>query len=260
VIVRATIGFLLAALIALAGRLARSLSPSGAIAATIVGTISVAAGWTWGALLIVYFAASTALSHLGRAQKESRTASLIEKGGARDAAQVLANGATFAVAALFVLIEPDARWIALGAGSLAASAADTWATEIGTLYGGSPRSILTWRVIPVGTSGGMSLIGTLAAIVGAVFVALAAAALGWTWAVCRSVMIGGFAGALFDSLLGATVQTRRWCDACNRETERLVHDCGAQTRTRRGVSWMNNDIVNLLSNIVGGLLATTLWG
>ncbi len=258
-IARALSGFAIAGLIALVARRTRSLAPSGAIVATIIGTLAVAAGWSWGVLLIVYFASSTALSHLGRSAKEQRTASIVAKGGARDAAQVLANGGTFAASALFLLLEPDVRWIALGAGSLAASAADTWATEIGTLLGGNPRSILTWRTIPVGTSGGVSLIGTVAAAAGAAFIGLVAASLGWTWLVCRNVMIGGIAGAFIDSLLGATLQSRRWCDACSRQTERVVHDCGAQTRAQGGFSWMNNDVVNFLSNAAGGLLAMILW-
>jgi hypothetical protein len=106
---RAMSGFLVAALIALAARLTRSLAPSGAIAAVILGTLAVAAGWSWGVLLIVYFASSSALSHFGRASKEGRTASVVAKSGARDAAQVLANGATFAAAALFLSISYQPR-------------------------------------------------------------------------------------------------------------------------------------------------------
>jgi uncharacterized membrane protein len=106
-------GLALAALISVVARRARSLSSSGAVAATVVGTLAVVAGWSWGGLLIVYFAASTALSRLGKASKERRTASIIAKVGARDATQVLANGALFAAAALAMAIRPDVRWICL---------------------------------------------------------------------------------------------------------------------------------------------------
>jgi uncharacterized protein (TIGR00297 family) len=255
---RTFVGLALAALISVVARRSRSLTSSGAIAATAVGTIAVAAGWSWGTLLIVYFAVSTALSRVGRASKERRTASIIAKGGARDATQVLANGAMFAAAALAATMRPDVRWIALGAGSLAASAADTWATEIGTLYGGNPRSILTSRIVPVGTSGGVSAIGTVAAVAGAVFVGLVVAALGLASMVARNVMIGGLAGAIVDSLLGATMQSRRWCDVCQLETERMVHDCGTSTRHLRGFVWLDNDLVNFLSNAAGGLIAAIL--
>jgi uncharacterized protein (TIGR00297 family) len=253
------IGLVLAALIAAAARRTRSLSASGAIAATVVGASAVAAGWSWGALLIIYFASSTFLSHLGRAVKERRTVSMVAKGGERDAVQVLANGGMFAAAALIMLLRPDVRWIVLGAGSLAASAADTWATEIGTLYGREPRLILPpWRAVAAGTSGGLSLIGTIGGIGGALLVALAAVALGWTTAVGGLVVVGGVAGTLIDSLLGATLQSRRWCDTCERRTERIVHDCGADTRRAGGLSWLDNDMVNFLSNATGGLLAALL--
>jgi len=256
----ALVGLIAAATIAFVARAARSLTTSGAIAATVIGTLAVTAGWNWGALLILYFLSSTVLSRLGRAEKEARTSSVVAKGGQRDAIQVLANGGVFAMAAIAMLVVPDVRWIALGAGSLAAAAADTWATEIGTLYGGTPRSILTWRPVPAGTSGGVSAIGTLAALAGATFIAMIARMLGWTPWVANMVAVGGIAGAMVDSVIGATIQSRRWCDACGRETERIAHDCGAETRQLRGLPWLDNDIVNFVSNAVGGILAALLAG
>jgi len=255
---RAIEGFLLAAVIALLARRARSLSSGGAVAATAIGTLAVSAGWSWGALLIAYFVASSLISHLGRAVKEQRTASVVAKSGERDAVQVMANGAVFAAAAVVMVIHPGARWAALGAGALAASAADTWATEIGTLYGGEPRALLGWRRVPRGTSGGVSWIGTVAAIAGAVFIAAAAIVLGWPRSSAAAIIAGGVAGAFVDSLLGATIQCRRWCERCERETERDVHDCGVQTRPLRGVPWVNNDVVNLASGAAGALLAALL--
>jgi uncharacterized membrane protein len=69
---------------------------------------------------------------------------------------------------------------------------------------------------------------------------------------------GGLAGVLVDSLLGATVQRRRWCPACERQTERTTHDCGTPTAPRGGLAWLDNDMVNLLSNAAGGLVALAL--
>jgi uncharacterized protein (TIGR00297 family) len=252
---RTLIGALVALVIALVARQTRSLSAGGAIAATVLGTIAAAAGWMWAVLLIVYFVSSTALSHLGGGEKERRTSSVVDKGGERDAAQVAANGGPFAIGALLSLLHPDTRWLALGVGSLAASAADTWATEIGTLCGGQPRSILTFEPLAPGLSGGITAIGTLASVVGAMFVVLAADALGLTRTTAIGPALGGVVGSLVDSLLGAVAQERRWCVACGSATERATHDCGCVTRRQRGLGWMTNDVVNFISGAAGGLLA-----
>jgi uncharacterized protein (TIGR00297 family) len=252
------LGFALALVISVIARRARSLSTGGAVAATVIGTIAVSAGWSWGALLIIYFVSSSLLSRFGRVRKQKRTESILEKGGERDAVQVSANGAMFAGAALAMIVRPDVRWIALGIGSLAASAADTWATEIGTLSTKEPRSLTTWRRVPAGTSGAVSAPGTLAMIAGALFIGAASYALGWTLEIAGRVVIAGIFGALVDSVLGATVQARRWCETCSRETERVTHDCGTPTRHLRGVPWLDNDIVNFLSNAAAGLFAALM--
>ena len=194
-----------------------SLSAGGASPRRVDRHAAVAAGWNWGALLILYFASSTALSRVGRAEKERRTAAIVAKGGERDAVQVLANGGVFAARrASRCVVRPDVRWVALGAGALAASAADTWATEIGTLYGGQPRSILTGVASPPGTSGGVSLAGTARVRrrrgvhrAGHVAGHLRADRRVFVAARCSSAAV---AGAIADSLLGATLQSRRWCD------------------------------------------------
>jgi uncharacterized protein (TIGR00297 family) len=252
---RALIGAVLALVIALSAFRARSLSPGGAAAAVAVGTLAAAAGWMWAVVLIVYFASSSALSHLGRAEKERQTRRIAAKGAERDAAQVTANGAGFAIGALLSLVHPNVGWLALGVGSLAASAADTWATEIGTLYGGTPKSILSFETLDRGLSGGVTPLGTLAAAVGACFVAAVACAMGVASRAGVAIATGGFAGAIIDSILGASVQARRWCPTCECVTERTVHDCGTPTSANRGFAWFGNDAVNLVSGILGGLLA-----
>lgn len=254
-IVRAAAGALIAAAIAAGAWRSGSLSRSGAAAAFVVGTIAIAAGWVWGALLILYFVSSSLLSRMGAALKAQRSGAIVEKGGARDAAQVLANGAVFALAALLQLIHPSALWLAAGAGALASSAADTWGTEIGMLSKSFPRLVTTWRRVPTGTSGGVSATGLVATVAGALFIALA------VWLVQRNVhlalavSLGGLAGAFADSMFGALWQSRRFCVHCNSATERLVHDCGARTERTGGLAWLNNDGVNAACTLVGSLVS-----
>lgn len=254
---RAAIGAVFSTLVALAARRARTLATSGAIAAAVVGTLSVAAGWSWGALLLSMFVSSSALSRLGEREKAERVGSVVEKGGDRDARQVFANGGVYAVAALGSLIVPSPIWYSIGAGALAASAADTWATEVGTLAGRDPISILSGRRVAPGTSGGISLVGTAAGIGGAAFIGAATALVRWP-APVAAVVAGGMAGALADSLLGATVQARRWCEQCAASTERVVHSCGTPTRHAGGLAGFDNDAVNAVCSGVGALVALLL--
>lgn len=255
---RLVAGLLVAAGIALTAWRTRSLSASGALAATLVGAASVAAGWRFGALVIAYFAVASALSNLGKDAKARRTGSVVEKGGARDATQVLANGGVFTALALATTAGPaGVGLIGAALGALAASSADTWGTEIGTLYGREPRSILTWRVVPAGTSGAVSAAGSLATVGGAAFVALVAHLLGFG-VPGIAVAMGGTFGAAADSLIGARLQARRWCASCERETERRVHDCGRPTARAGGASWMSNDAVNLVATLAGAAATAAL--
>ena len=168
------LGVVLASAIAAVAFRARALSADGAGAAVITGTVAVAAGWSWGVVLVAYFASSSLLSRFRSNRKERLTGGRLEKAGPRDATQVLANGGVFALAAIGYRLAPDPLWQALAAGALGASAADTWATEIGTLAPHKPRSILDWRPVETGTSGGVTAQGLVAGITGAGFVALVA--------------------------------------------------------------------------------------
>jgi uncharacterized protein (TIGR00297 family) len=252
---RAGVGLVAAIVIALLARRAGALTSTGASAAMIVGTASVAAGWSWGALLILFFVTGSALSHISAARAPARRHAIVEKHERRDAAQVLANGGVFAAAALGSLLTQSPTVMALGAGSLAAATADTFATEIGAFARGDPRSIFTGRRVPAGTSGGVTWLGTSASVAGASLVALGSLALGWPVRVAVAALVAGVIASIIDSLLGATVQARRWCRACSALTERPVHDCGAVTHPAAGIRWLGNDAVNVACTLAGGLLA-----
>jgi uncharacterized protein (TIGR00297 family) len=254
VIERALAGFLLAGAIALAARHTRSLSTSGAIAAVAVGTSAAIAGWGWAALVIVFFVLSSALSRYRRSAREAKIAGIVEKSDERDGYQVLANGGVFALGALFGASTGNPMWGVAALGALAAAASDTWATEVGTLAGGSPRSIVTLAPLAPGTSGGVTIAGTLASAVGSAMVAGVAYLTG-VGASPGAVFLGGMAGSLADSLAGATIQERRWCDLCDCGTERRNHSCGSATRVIGGVPGIRNDFVNVLCTLVGAAVA-----
>ena len=143
-------------------------------------------------------------------------------------------------------------------GAIAASTSDTWATEVGTLYSASARSVLSGRRVQAGTSGGITAVGTMAGVGGASFIAVLSVALALPASSAAAALAGGIGGSLLDSVLGATVQSRKWCAQCGRETERTVHTCGAMTEHRRGLARFDNDGVNLLGSAAGAAIGA-LW-
>jgi len=260
------LGLLFAIIIAFLARRARSLSRSGAYAAVLVGTLIFGlGGWQWAIILLTFFISSSALTRLFGKRKAALNEKF-EKGGQRDAAQVLANGAVASLFAGLHFFFPAAAWPWLAfAASMAAVNADTWATELGVLNPTPPRLITNGKPVDRGTSGAISFYGTLSALAGAALIAILAAVLDPhvqpSLITYRFLLItfAGIAGALFDSLLGATVQAIYHCPKCDKETERHpVHTCGMETVQIRGWKWLNNDMVNLACAVVGAALGMIL--
>lgn len=243
------IGFTAAVLISLLAWKTQNLSTSGALAATVLGTIVFGlGGLPWAVLLLGFFITSSALSKLLGRRKAALDASF-SKGSRRDWAQVLANGGLSGLFVLLHLLQPQAAWPWLGfAGTLAAANADTWATELGVLSRAQPYLITSLRPVERGTAGAVTLPGTLAVLVGP----SAASSL----AVVALIGVAGLLGSLIDSLLAASLQAIYICPACGKETERHpLHSCGAPTQFKRGWPWLNNDWVNSLCTLAGGAAA-----
>jgi uncharacterized protein (TIGR00297 family) len=246
-----------------------SLTASGWIGAVLVGTLTFGfGGWDWGLTLIVFFLTSSALSHYKESLKERRAAEKFAKGGRRDILQVLANGGLGAlVAAVYAVSGRPPELQALFIGLMATVTADTWATELGVLSTQPPRMIHTGKLVTPGTSGGVTLFGTSASAAGALLIGSAAAlfalvfnpAAGAVWWMLPAAAIGGLIGSLTDSLLGATVQAI-YVYPDGRETERKVARDGRPTTFHHGWRWLDNDLVNLISSIVGAVATMLLAG
>jgi len=151
------------------------------------------------------------------------------KGGARRVRNVLSNGlAPTAVAVLtpfILLLDGGVDWAHVAAltflSAVAAAGADTMASELGSL---SDRVYLitSWRRVPPGTDGGISLPGQMAALLGAGIIAglgllllgLVAPEVGLPpamrlgWVGPAVIVLAGFFGCQVDSLAGATLELR----------------------------------------------------
>jgi uncharacterized protein (TIGR00297 family) len=238
----------------------RMLSLSGMIAATITGGVIFGfGGISASVLLMFFFLSGSLLSRLNH----PLTPSLKRRGDARNWKQVFCNGAIPAIAVIIITLRHDLREeiTLLFLGALATATADTWATEIGTRFGKKTYNVFTFHRMKKGLSGGVTLAGFLASIIGAFMIAaISFIRFNETDALCGLVLvkvlpvitIAGFIGALLDSIIGATLQAKyKLPDGSIAE----VKSEGAVLHS--GISFIGNNATNLIATLWGGLLA--IW-
>jgi uncharacterized membrane protein len=163
-------------------------------------------------------------------------------------------------------------------GALATHTADTLATEIGLLNPSPPRLITKpWKPVPAGTSGGVSVMGYIATLLGSLIIGITAAVLAapfWLSIFGIAIMpelvnfapvtivlvalVGGFVGCTIDSLFGATIQGMWQCRVCGKHTEKRAH-CNELAEYLRGSRFFDNNMVNLVSGLLGALIAILLY-
>jgi uncharacterized protein (TIGR00297 family) len=252
--VKLLIGILLNGLAAWGAYRKEAVTGDGALAGLLVGTaIFTGSGLLGWVMLMWFFGSSSLLSRLSTPRKEAATR-MHDKGSRRDWMQVAANSGVASVAAVVYGITAHPAALVAVAAALAAATADTWASEVGSLSRHRPRSIVTFRYLPTGTSGGVTLLGTLASLGASCSVALIylVGTPGSPWAAAGIVALAGFVGSVVDSLLGATVQAQ-YEDSRGERTEKKRGN-----RLIRGLPFVTNDLVNAVSGAVVTILATAL--
>jgi len=244
-----------AAVAALVAWRARTLTGTGAAAAWSIGFLVLyGTGWQGGAVLAAFFVSSNLVSRLF----PSPQVGLDPKGDRRDHWQVYANGGLAAVAGGIGAVNFNlGLWLVTCI--LAAAAADTWATSIGSRSAVHARLIWSGRAVPVGTSGGLSAGGTAAAAAGALFVGAIGALLAGMPMLLPVATLIGFLGMVADSTIGALLQGRFHCAACNMTSEWRVHRCGRPTARTSGIAWLNNDVVNFLATGSAAAAGLGVW-
>ncbi len=210
------------------GRLVKGVSWSGAAAGAVVCfLLCVSAGGGAVAALVSVFVLTWMATGFGRSHKQKLGTA--EKSGGRRASQVLANLGVATGAAVLFTIYGKAGFLLATAAALSEAAADTVSSEIGQAVGANPRLITTWKIVPAGTDGGVTVAGTLAGVMAAAVVGVVCVVtelMPWKW---FGIAVGAATvGMVADSFLGA------WLE-------------------RRGL--LNNDLVNFLGTLIAAGIA-----
>ncbi|XP_008109159.1 transmembrane protein 19 isoform X1 [Anolis carolinensis] len=259
----------------------KSLDHGGALGGLIVGFILTVANYSFFTAMLMFFITSSKLTKW-KGEVKKQIDPEYKEGGQRNWVQVFCNGGVPAELALLYMIENGpgeipvdfskqytASWMCLSLlGALACCAGDTWASEIGTVMNQEPRLITTWKKVPVGTNGGVSLIGLISSLLGGTFVGLAyfisqlifvndldISAPQWPIIVFGG--LAGLLGSIIDSYLGATMQYSGF----DTRTGMVVNHPTKSAKHISGKPILDNNAVNLFSSVVIALLLPgAAWG
>ncbi len=257
-VLQISVGVLGATAIAVFSERMKFLTVGGAIVQWLIGiAVFGIGGWPTSIPILAFFLGASLLSKFADARR--LPAAMEGKGSRRDGIQVLANGGIAAGLVLLGLVVRDPKVYLAYVGALAAASADTFATEIGTVYGSAPRLITTGKPVTSGTSGAVTMVGLLGGVAGAgVVVAASVAWLGDPWpSRAAAPILGGIAGSIVDSVMGASVQARFLCTVCGKTTENAVH-CNEPCVHVSGVRAMTNDAVNIVCTAAGAIVCVLL--
>lgn len=246
------IGFSLSLLIAFLAYQKHSLNQSGLITATLLGTVIYGFGTfvVWSALILFFISSSLLTKFHEQKVKDASDG--------RNYIQVLSNGFVAAMFSIFYYFSKNELFMVAAVISIASCNSDTWASEIGVLSKGKTYSILTFKEVQKGVSGGVSRLGTLASFLGALFIGLSFMGLYALSPNFNSTKIftyfsvitaGGFIGCLVDSYMGILLQAKYKGAKSGKYTEKPFLD-NEKVILTSGLAWITNDAVNFISGFV----------
>jgi uncharacterized protein (TIGR00297 family) len=230
----------------------KALSLSGAFGAIVMGILIINLNSFYYLLpLSIFFVFSSILS-----QVIKKSDFYVTKTSQRDLIQVFANGGIPLLICIYDHFSPNSLNFFLFSASISAAMSDTWGTELGKLSKVKPVSIITLKRIKHGESGGITRIGTIGSFLGASIIGLTASILfpSTSNTIIFGIIISGFIAALFDSIIGATLQGKFKII----KTGKIIETEDGNTIHFSGKRWITNDIVNLSNTILSPIILLIL--
>lgn len=174
----------------------------------------------------------------------------LKKEKSRRFIQILINGGLGCLFVVLYGLSGELRCLVISVVAIGGCFVDSLSSDVGVLSRAKPYDPLKRRHVESGISGGMSRLGTAAALIGSALIGLCTAlALRLTAAEGLLVFALVFLQTLVDTVLGSAVQVKFSCPVCGCVTEKKEH-CGKPAAYLSGVRFIDNNWVNALSSII----------
>jgi uncharacterized protein (TIGR00297 family) len=240
------------------------INKSGILTAILVGfTILYFGEVSWFFILVLFFIIASVFTKYKHREKQ-KLGGPQENDIPRNWKNVLANGLPLAgLAILYYLSDRSQIFMLSFVGSVSFALSDTLATELGLLSKGKPRSILTGEEIDRGQSGGITFQGEIAAVISSLVIGgicgiwFSKNEISQISIIIVAALVGGVLATNFDSFLGSTVQAKYKCVHCNKRLEKKAIHCNNSMIREKGITIIDNNIVNLLGAIIGALISAS---
>ena len=181
------------------------LTRIGALAAWLIGVYLIGVmGWKWIEPVLIFFISSVLFTKLHDVVIKKR-----KKSNARNAWQVTANILWAVISSALFLLTQNELFIYLFIAFVAAVTADTWASEIGPVFNSRSFSLSDFQMHEAGITGGISFIGTMAALAGAFCISAVSYYLFFwklNWNMILILSLSAFLACFADTLLGTFLE------------------------------------------------------
>ena len=170
----------------------------------------------------------------------------------RSAKQVIANSGVAGILAFAFLLTHNQLLPLAFVISFSVALSDTFSSEFGKRYGGIPRNICSLKPIQKGLSGGITIIGTLAGLLGSTCVSIIYFLHIHEFQNSLIILTLGFAGMLIDSFIGCAFQAKY-------KNDKNIEEIGSRKNLNRGFYLIDNNMTNFLSILITVLFFLALF-
>lgn len=178
--------------------------------------------------------------------------------GLRNERQLIANALMIVLSIAIYGITKNVVFIISFFATIAEAIGDSIASDVGVLSRTDPFDICTFKKVPKGVSGGISILGTIASICVCLYTGILYCCIyEMNFHHFAAIVISSLLGIILDSVLGSKIQAQYRCAICGKVTEKERH-CEQATTLEKGFRTFDNTKVNLICNIFSCVLACLL--